>query len=95
VTSLARMLTVAAIALALAAGGALLTGCGDDEQNTVTDAIERLEREGEELREQAEEATKGLDDDAKKEVEEARKEAEELREKAEKEANEALEDSSY
>ena len=79
-TTIARMLTVAATALALAAGGAFLTGCGDDEENSVTDAIERLEQEGEELREQAEEA---------------RKEAEELREKVEKEASEALEGSGY
>jgi archaellum component FlaC len=95
VTTIARMLTVAATALAIAAGGAFWTGCGDDEENSVTDAIERLEREGEELREQGEEATKDLDDNAEKQAEEARKEAEELREKVEKEASEALEGSGY
>jgi hypothetical protein len=89
------MLTVAATALALAAGGAFWAGCGGDEENGVTDAVERLQREGEELREQADEATKDLEGDADKRVEEARKEAEELREKVEKEASEALEGSGY
>jgi hypothetical protein len=95
VTTIARMLTVAATALAIAAGGAFWTACGDDEENGVTEAIERLEREGEELREEADEATKGLGGDAEKRAEEARKEAEDLREKVEKEAEEALEGSGY
>ena len=82
-----RALTAVAV-LGIAATGAAWTGCGDDSDDEVQDAIDQANEQADEISEQAQEAV----DEAQQQAEEAQDEALDEAQQAQDEAEQQIEE---
>jgi hypothetical protein len=82
-----RALSAVAV-LSIAATGAAWTGCGDDEEDEVNEAIEQANEQAEEISQEAQEAAEEAQQQAEEATDEALQESEEAQQDAQEQLDE-------